>query len=215
MSLTQDAANTKMISNTLDQYINEVKQEFDLIEVERKELLIKFAQHIADLKAKGKQVDLTFICTHNSRRSHMSQIWAQVAAFYYGVEGVTCYSGGTEATAFFPAAVKAIEKTGIKVLTLSEGTNPVYAIKYSDNAHPLICFSKKYDDTFNPQESYTAVMTCDNADKNCPYIPEAKTRFPIKYKDPKVSDGTEEQAKTYNERCRQIARELLFAFSKV
>jgi arsenate reductase len=39
-------------------------------------------------------------------------------------------------------AAKNIGKSGFKVKTLSEGTNPVYSIKYTDNEHPVICFLK-------------------------------------------------------------------------
>ena len=212
---TQDVAKNKLITGLLDVYVQEVKTEFGKIDKERKELLKKVAHYVGLRLEEDGQLALTFICTHNSRRSHLAQIWAQVAACHYSVKGISCYSGGTEATAFYPAAIQAVEKTGIKVMTLSEDKNPVYAVKYCTNSHPVMCYSKKYDSTFNPQGGYTAIMTCSNADKNCPFIPEASARFAVKYEDPKISDGTPEQADVYDERCRQIAREMLYLFSHV
>lgn len=184
--------------------------EFNLISKERKTVLEVLSNFISSRSGKA---DLIFICTHNSRRSHLSQIWAQAAANYYGFDNVTCYSGGTEATAFFPSGIEAIRNAGIEVLQLSEGNNPVYAVNYSETAHPVICFSKKYSDSFNPQKDYAAIMTCDHADQNCPFIPNAGARIPIRYEDPKVADGTPQELAKYIERSAQICREMLYVFS--
>ena len=168
--------------------------EFSLISDSRKEELKALSSFVS---SKNGKAALIFICTHNSRRSHLSQIWAQVAADYYGFAQIESYSGGTEATAFFPSGIDAIRRAGIEVLKLSEGSNPIYAVNYSETKHPVICFSKKYDDAFNPQKGFAAIMTCNNADKNCPFIPNAAARIPIKYEDPKVADGTPQQLEKY------------------
>ena len=184
--------------------------EFSLISDSRKEELRKLSEFVS---LKGGKADLIFICTHNSRRSHLSQIWAQIAADYYGFDEIRSYSGGTEATAFFQSGIDAIRNAGIEVLKLSEGGNPIYGVNYSETAHPIICFSKKYDDAFNPQRGFAAIMTCNNADKNCPFIPNASARIPIKYEDPKIADGTPQQLEKYIERSQQICREMLYVFS--
>jgi arsenate reductase len=184
--------------------------EFNLISKERKielEVLSKF------ISSRSGKANLIFICTHNSRRSHLSQIWAQIAANNYGFSNVFCYSGGTEATAFFPSGIEAIRSAGIEVLKLSEGKNPVYAVNYNEKSHPVICFSKKYSDSFNPQKDYAAIMNCDHADQNCPFIPNAGARIPIRYEDPKIADGTPQQLARYIERSQQICREMLYVFS--
>ena len=156
-----------------------------------------------------------FICTHNSRRSHLSQVWAQAAAHFYNIKNVHCYSGGTEATALFPMAAKTLENAGFEIQTLSEGKNPVYAIKFAENSHPVIGFSKTFDDAFNPQSEFAAIMTCSQADAGCPFIPGAEKRIPVKYDDPKAFDNTPQQAEKYEERSNQIAMECLYVFSKV
>lgn len=199
---------------TLSTYISERENEFSQIDTERLAILDDFARFIsAQLEEKGSAEGI-FICTHNSRRSHLSQVWAQVAAHHFGIS-FTAYSGGTEATAIYKSSVQAFKNAGMETIQLSAERNPVFAIRYAENAHPVICFSKVYSEGFNVQSGYAAVMTCDNADQNCPYIPEAKLRIPIKYVDPKAFDGTEQEQAKYDERCAQIAREMLYAFSKV
>lgn len=199
----------------LESFITSVSSEFDRIPEERKTTLRRIATFVAGKQQEGKDANLILICTHNSRRSHLSQVWAQVAAHYYGISNVYSYSGGTEATALFPSAAKAMEKAGLEVRTLSEGKNPVYSIKYDANQHPIIGFSKAYDDAFNPQSGFAAIMTCSHADANCPFIPTAEQRISLPFEDPKAFDGTVQQEEKYDERCRDIARELLYAFSEV
>src|SRR5690606_16317599 len=115
---------------------------FKTITQERKAILQPLVDYI-ELKVKKRQeVSLNFICTHNSRRSHLSQVWAQTAAYHYDIKNVFCYSGGTEATALFPMVAKILKQAGLNITMLSEGNNPVYAIKYAVNAHPVIGFSK-------------------------------------------------------------------------
>jgi arsenate reductase len=158
---------------------------------------------------------LNFICTHNSRRSHIAQLWGQAAASYYGVKDVFCFSGGTEATAFNPRAVKAMQSVGFDIQKIKEGENPVYEVRFSTNEFPVVAFSKKYDDPFNHNQNFAAVMTCSHADENCPLVLGATTRIAITYDDPKDFDGTALEEATYSERANQIGREILFTFSKV
>jgi len=174
--------------------------------------LIDFIQRKSD---EQKEIRLNLICTHNSRRSHLSQVWAQTAAAHYGIQNVFCYSGGTEATAMFPMAAKTLEKQGFQIKTISEGNNPVYAIKYSENAHPIIGFSKTFDDDFNPQSEFAAILTCSSADQGCPFIAGAEKRIPITFEDPKAFDNTPQQAEKYEERSVQIATEMFYVFSQI
>ena len=182
---------------------------------ERKNMLQPLIEYI-QLKVNAKQsIRLNFICTHNSRRSHLSQIWAQTLATCYNINNVFCYSGGTESTTLFPKVAETLQKTGFKIKMLSEGKNPIYSIKYSENEHPIIGFSKTFNDAFNPNSGYAAIMTCSHADENCPIIAGAEERIPITYEDPKKFDNTPEQLAKYNERSLQIATELFYVFSKI
>ena len=185
------------------------------ISEERKRILQPLIEFISSKISKNEEVRLNFICTHNSRRSHLSQIWAQTMANYYQIENVFCYSGGTEATAMFPKISETLTNQGFEILKLSETENPVYAVKFAENEHAVICFSKKYDDDFNPKSEFAAILTCDSADENCPIVYGAEARIPIKYEDPKKSDGTPEMNETYFNRSLEVAAEMKFVFENL
>ncbi|MHA7832308.1 MAG: arsenate-mycothiol transferase ArsC [Flagellimonas sp.] len=185
------------------------------ITAERKQTLSPLVDYIQAKVNDGESIHINFICTHNSRRSHLSQIWAQTMAHHFGIKGVDCYSGGTEATALFPMVATTLANTGFEVKTLSEGKNPVYSIKFAENEHPVIGFSKRMDDDFNPKSDFAAVMTCSQADEGCPFVPGAEKRVPITYEDPKIFDNTSQQAEKYSERSEQIASEMQYVFSKI
>jgi len=187
----------------------------DNIGEERKAILNELVTYISTKASKNEDILLNFICTHNSRRSHLSQIWAQTMAHHWKIKNVFCYSGGTEATAMFYKVAETLTKQGFEVLKLSEGTNPVYAIKYDAVAAPIICFSKEYHHDFNPAGRYGAVVTCNSADEACPVVLGAESRFPIKYDDPKAFDNTDLMDQKYEERSRQIAHEMWYIFNQV
>lgn len=187
----------------------------DQIAEERKMVLMPLANYLTQKITNGNAIRLNFICTHNSRRSHLSQIWAQVMAHYFGINDVYCYSGGTEATALFPKVAETLVGQGFQVHLLSREQNPVYAIKFDENEVPVICFSKCFDHPFNPSSQFASIMTCNSADEACPIVPGAEARFPIKYEDPKAFDGTDQQAAKYAERSLEIAREMWWVFSQI
>jgi arsenate reductase len=181
---------------------------------ERKRSLEKVAAFVSSKRNAGEAAELTFICTHNSRRSHMGQLWAAAAAAHFGLDRVRTYSGGTEATAFNPRAVAALDEAGF-IIESPGGDNPHYLVTYDEHGPVMECFSKRYDDPFNPAEGYAAIMTCSEADEACPVVAGTTLRAPIRYEDPKVADGTPEEVVEYQERCLQIATEMLYLFSRV
>ena len=182
---------------------------------ERKEVLFPLVDYIQNKVKANQEIRLNFICTHNSRRSHLSQIWAQTMAFQFGIKNVICYSGGTEATAMFPKVAETLTNQGFQIQKLSQEQNPVYAVKFDKNQNPIICFSKAYFDDFNPKNNFGAIMTCNNADEGCPMVFGAEARFPIKYDDPKAFDDTELMDEKYSERSLQIASEMYYVFSQI
>lgn len=197
------------IKNTINSF------DFNPISEERKTILQPLVDYIQNKVDNKLPIRLNLICTHNSRRSHLSQVWAQTAAAHYNVQNVSCYSGGTEATALFPMVAETLQRNGFNIKTISDGQNPVYSIKFSANELPVIGFSKTYDDDFNPESEFVAIMTCSQADGGCPFIAGAEKRIPITFEDPKVSDGTAQQKEVYLERSLQIGTEMFYVFSQI
>lgn len=181
---------------------------------DRKEVLQVLIHYIQSKVDQDEEVNLNFICTHNSRRSQFSQIWAQTAADFHGISA-NCYSGGVEVTAFNDRAVNSLKRSGFRVSSKANGSNPVYFLFHSDDSEPIVAFSKVYDDPINKASRFAAVMTCDHADENCPFIPGTEQRIPVRYEDPKAFDDTEIESEKYDERSLQIASEMIYVFSQI
>ncbi|HOZ76105.1 MAG TPA: protein-tyrosine-phosphatase [Flavobacterium sp.] len=187
----------------------------EAIAPDRKAALRPLVDFIQTKSGNRESIRLNFICTHNSRRSHLAQVWAQAAAAYFGVGNVYCYSGGTETTAVFPMVAETLAHQGFQIDKISAGDNPVYAIKYAHDEHPIVAFSKTYDDGFNPQSQFAAVMTCSQADGGCPFIAGAQKRIAVTYEDPKTFDNSPQQQEKYAESSLQIATEMCYVFSQI
>ena len=216
MTVKQPASSANSLYPSLLRYLNDRALSFDRIPSDRRADLAKVADYIRERLTKSDPAKLTFICTHNSRRSHISQIWAQVAAEYYGLDGVATFSGGTEATAFNSRAVAAMQRCGLRItVDQPSSTNPRYRVLTSDASTPQVCFSKVYDAPPNPTKGHCAVMTCAEADEACPLVMGCDLRIPIRYEDPKVADDTEFESQRYDERSAQICREMLYMMSLV
>jgi arsenate reductase (thioredoxin) len=193
-----------------------LSQQFELISEDRKVILHQLAHYITEQLKTNKSVSLVYICTHNSRRSHFGQVWASVAAHYYSIPSVSTYSGGTEATAFNPNAIAALSRDGFKIDSTGADKNPIYSVLFGDNnSEKSICFSKTYDDTSNPSKDFAAVMTCSDAEENCPFIPGVDLRIGTTFDDPKAFDNTPLQDAKYTERSHQIALECLYVMYTV
>jgi hypothetical protein len=199
----------------IEGYLSDVLPECGRIPDERRVALDRLANFVSKRAAAGQPSRLTFICTHNSRRSQMSQIWAQTVAAHLGVPAVETYSGGTEATAFNPRAVAAMRRAGFRIDDPDGGDNPVYRVRFAEGGKPLECFSKVYHQAPNPDRNFCAVMTCSAADTACPSVLGATERISLPYDDPGLLDGSDQETAAYDERCRQIAREMLAVFSRV
>jgi arsenate reductase len=202
-----------MIYPQIETFINSL--DVSSISEERQEKSLPLIDYIQSRVELEREVRLNFICTHNSRRSHFSQVWAQAIASYFNIEKVFCFSGGTEATALYPIVAETLERSGFNIKVISDENNPVYSIKYSDNMPPINGFSKTFDSEANPKSEFAAILTCSDADENCPFIEGAEIRIPITYEDPKASDGTPEQETVYKERSLQIATEMKYVFSEI
>jgi protein-tyrosine-phosphatase len=213
-SSTHSGSNANMLP-TLRPYVNEVAHELDKVSAERKTVLNEIVATMDSQLAAGKPAKLTFICTHNSRRSHMSQIWAQTAAYYYGLGNIEAYSGGTEATACNCRTVTAMRAAGFDIKDATTGDNPIYLVRYAADRPVIRAYSKIYNSDSNPKSDFIALMTCSVADKSCPVVQGSIARYAIHYVDPRLCDDLPTETAAYNERCREIAREMFYIMSEV
>lgn len=182
---------------------------------ERKKILNVLTDYLQEKVNKKELISINYICTHNSRRSHLGQIWMQALANYFNLNHITTYSGGTEATAMAKPIVKTLKSQGFEIDALSDGKNPIYYIKYNENKTPIIGFSKEYFHSFNPKNGFAAIMTCSQADEGCPFVAGTEKRIPITYEDPKEFDGTDLEADKYTERSIQIATETYYILKQL
>ncbi len=204
-----------MLYPTLETNCAQLIAEFDLIPADRKVLLLKISEYIQRKVDTDLPINLMYVCTHNSRRSHFGQVWSAIAAHYYNIPNVHTYSAGTESTAFHPNAITALREQGFIVVQENDASNPIYTVKFGAPTDYVICFSKTVDDDINPKADFAAIMTCSDADENCPFIPGVELRIGTTYEDPKAFDGTNLQSEKYLERSLQIGRECLYVFSRI
>lgn len=162
---------------------------------------------LAEVIQKQGQAKVNFICTHNSRRSQLAQVWCQLGAWTLGLP-IKTYSGGTEATQLYRCVVTTLKEAGIDIKGSPEGNVPV-SLYLGDNV--LSLFSKVYTDSINPSSEFIAVMTCGHADANCPFVSGATHRVPLTYEDPKKFDGTSRESQAYKETSEAIALDVLQA----
>lgn len=201
------------MNTTIKDRCDIISKNFKEINADRKILLEKLADHIQEKFDSNKAINLVYVCTHNSRRSHLGQVWAKVAADFYGFN-INTFSAGTEASAFNQNAINALTSAGFEVKKLDETANPKYEVIFGENKSNL-CFSKTIDDKSLPKENFAAVMTCGDADENCPFIPGCDLRIGTTYFDPKSYDNSVLQDEKYAERSNQIAMECLYVFSLI
>ena len=187
----------------------------ELVSEDRKAVLSALIDYLQSKRGATKSVILEFICTHNSRRSQLAQVWAEIAAKYYNFENLSCYSGGTEQTAVYPTVLAAIKSQGCQVISLSDGQNPIYGVKYSESQLPILLFSKIVTHEYNPTKGFAALMTCSEAAENCPVVFGMERRLSLPYIDPKATDGSEKEQEAYLATAEQIAAEMLYVFSKL
>jgi arsenate reductase (thioredoxin) len=205
----QNKSNSKLYPS-LQKYAEEIVTEYNQITPQRKTELEEIGKYVKKRLKDSGSCKLTFICTHNSRRSQFGQIWAKTAAHFYGIKNIETYSGGIEVTACNPRTIAALERAGFTVSKENTPTNPRYTVMAGEGIEQNILFSKIYSDAFNPQKAFVALMVCSDADEKCPLVFGAEERFSLPYTDPKVADNTPQENATYDERSRQIAREVFY-----
>ena len=192
-------------------YCQQLEMEFDQLPATRKESLQKLGNYMASCYKAGKKPQLIVVCTHNSRRSHIGQVFLALAVDFYQLPAMVTFSGGTEATAFNPRAVAALRRIGFEIDMLdAKVNNPEYLLKWKSGMVPYKAFSKKYTNAANPSKGFAAIMVCTEADEGCPVITGCDFRLSLPFQDPKAYDDTSEEVAQYDRACRLIGREMLY-----
>ena len=196
---------------------------FDMIDEPHRKAGEELLEWIVENYKPGQPLPVTFVCTGNSRRSILGATMGNVAASYYGLPEVRCYSGGTAPTAFNARTVKALREIGVEIEPAGQEAprgepataNPVYRVRWgqagkSDDFAPETTeFSKHYADASNPQKGFAALMVCSEADAACPAVKGAGKRVSMPYLDPKIYDGSPFETAKYAERRDDIGRLML------
>lgn len=201
-------------STKTDVFFQKAIKDLELSE-ERKLLLLDISRFIIEELKSDKMVNLNFICTHNSRRSQLAQVWAHYGVEFFQLNYINSFSGGTETTAFFSNTVKTLQEVGFDFhIKDFSHQNPVYEISAKTMKTKIVGFSKVYNDVNNKQP-FIAITTCSNADENCPFISEAVKRFHLPFTDPKKADNTPNALEVYKKTSQLIAGEIGFMLQNV
>ena len=198
-----------MLFSEINQYLDSL-----LPSIDGEERQAKWQALGNSLKKSELKGAVNFICTHNARRSVLSQSLATVLAYRSGLKDLVFWSGGAEETNAHPNSIATLQRIGFRLLSQGEGANPVYELAYADDAAPLRIFSKKFDDESSPAP-YHAVLVCSKGDAACPFIPGVASRTLIPFEDPGTFDGTPEEEQAYNTCAAQIGGEMRFFFEKI
>ncbi len=194
---------------------------FDQIDEMHRERSKELVDWIVDSFEPGKPLPIVFVCTGNSRRSILGATLANIAAAYYGLPEIQCYSGGTKPSAFNRRTIATLREIGVKIVPTGRDVagdaeaenNPMYKVRWGDPVErwPLetVEFSKRYDDEQNPREGFAALIVCSEADTACPNVKGAAVRISMPYVDPKLYDDSEFEARKYAERRDDVGRLML------
>ncbi len=203
-----------MLLQKINQNIEHFIQNSNTISKERKEKLHQLSDAIYKKIIQNQTVKLIVICTHNSRRSHIGQLWLAAGASYFKLPQTETYSGGTEITAFHPNAIKAMQHLGFEITTKNQSnSNPVYSIQWKESQIPYEAFSKHFKDFPNPSEHFLAIIVCSEADKGCPFVPGTDFKIVIPFEDPKLFDDTLLESEKYLAHAKQMGTEMIYVLS--
>lgn len=184
------------------------------IEVSNKRVFLinEIVNYIYKKTSENKIPKLNFICTHNSRRSQFCQFWASFFSNYYNIK-CEVYSGGTVETEVHKSVLNNISDYGFNI-SFKECNNPIYSIKFK-NQNLGNYFSKFYYNFENPKNEFAAIMTCSDAENNCPVVEGSEIKFSLPYEDPKKYDKSKNEKNEYKKTSESIASEMNYLFKTI
>ena len=157
-----------------------------------------------ELNKKIKETNvLVFLCTHNSRRSQICEVWGSIFSLIYKKE-ILINSAGTIKTSVHKEIFNVLKKCGVSV-----NENEEIAFK-----NLLIKLKSKTLDQIDAKK-FIAIMTCSDAEKSCPIDSRSVKNINMFFKDPKVYDNTKYMEEEYLKTNSNIAEELNYIFKRI
>ncbi len=202
------------MNSEIKKYIQKVVIDLGKIPQKRKKILLEIVSYIKQNYLIEDRSNIIFICTHNSRRSQLAQCWLSVSCRYYNLNKINTFSGGLEITSLNSNALNALKRSGFIVNHIDTKDN-IYLLKTSKKNKGQTLYSKKHDSKNNPQRKFLAIITCSDANKQCPVVRGADKKIFLPYHDPRISDGSGLEKTTYDQSCFNIAQEMFYIMKKV
>ena len=196
----------------LHNYVRNLYDHYEAIPEDRRRILEELASYIRGNIQTNAKTELLFIGTNNSTRTQFARIWAETAAYYYRIDGLSFFSGGTSPGPIDTPTILALEDAGFIIYKIENGNSLYYEIKYSYNLDPLIIYSQKYNDDGQPNINFASIVVCANADINLPVIKGTNFRTSLHYFDPKAYLGAPNELDQYKLKCHKIALEMFYLF---
>lgn len=155
--------------------------------------------------------NIIFYCTENSFRSQASQVFLQTLCFARKHKRVKAFSAGLRANEINPRLISYLSKIGYKISKSEKEGKAIYEVRFSNNANPLVLFSKTPSHHSLPKNEVASVIVCDvNSESDCSDLKTANSPFYMAF--PKVTpvDGDREVEAT----LKNIAIEMLYVTNK-
>lgn len=196
---------------SIQKYCERRLAELDWIDETRKQELAKLTAYIR--YKESDPIHLVFIDNDNARGSLFAQVWAKVAARYFGLEHVETYSAGNNATEIAGNFVYTLLSLQFDLFVEGDEVNSRHFFVFDNRKNACICFAKPIDHYSIPLENFGTIDTNPTRMNIILAGSELQVHFP--YTDPQTSDGTSEAQQNYRQFSNEIAREMLYLFSRL
>ena len=178
--------------SSLDKYIDNLDEV--ILRDYQKSRVKKISQELSGVINSCNKI--VFMCTHNSRRSQLSEVWANILSNRLNLK-LSFFSAGTEKTKVYKEVIETLCRVGVDIN--KEG-------KLNLTSNTINIYSKTLDEI--KEDKFIGIMNCSDAEKHCPLDPRSKKNIKLFYDDPKKYDRTTKESDEYDRTCRLIASEL-------
>ncbi len=201
------------MKSSIRNYCDKRISEFDLIPESRKKVLLQLSAYLRYKET--DPIDLLFVCADNSSVSIFSQVWAKVAGNFYGYPNVETHSAGIRQSNLAANIVYTLSSLGFDLFVVGDEENSKHYFVFDQRKNTCICRSKTLYHYSLPTKEFGVISNHIEADKIIENLKGAELRLLMPYTDPKFSDVSPIAQQEYHNCSNEIAREMLFAFSKI